>query len=369
MGTLALSGCSFTPVSFSEPTTPTSTPSVDPVLTLDPEFLVRASDGEAKTLPEGVRSDQRFSTPHLDGTLVGWFVGESLGAATAAQLDEDTPIRAPEGYELAAFTVRGGTPGFVETADHAATVAIRAGDRRIPVPALFGEFNTGTETYLTQWEMMSFCVPAGERIALEITDETKTIVIDLRTGVPLVDEAWKATTGFRERQVIECKPENATFERSFSTIPPPTLEVDTGTMFLAFQPDTLSGLRPWTPTQGWAPEGKQWLAVPMAPRVKWEGRVSGQLTLDVPASFLYLDTDGEHAAVSPPSITTDQITTDQAELVVVWPVSGLQGSGTISFNAVGKLEVDYTEDEGVPAQFTSASIPLEFTLTMTPAQR
>ena len=169
--------------------------------------------------------------------------------------------------------------------------------------------------------------------------------------------------------MIKCDPEVAVFTRTFSTLPPPTLEPDTAEMLLELRPDTLSGLRPWTPTQGWAPEGQQWLGVPMAARVDWKGRVAGQLTLRVPESFIYRDMDGEQAAVYPPSITTDQIATDQAELVVVWPVSGRQNSGVISFNAVGELEVDYNEVEGVPAQFTSPPLPLEFTLTMTPAQR
>lgn len=364
-----VTGCSFTPVTFSEPTTPTPSSSVDPTVTLDPEFLVRATDGGDKTLVEGIRNDQRFSTPHLDGSLVGSFVGEALSLVSASQLGQQTPIRAPEGHELAAFILRGGRPGFVETVDHAASVQLRIGDRRIPVPKLFNSFSTQSDEYLTQWEMFCLCLPAGDAIALEVTDEGKTISLDLRTGVPLIDEAWKATTGFRERFEIVCDPASGVFKRTFSTLPPPGLEADTGEMSLGLLPDTVRGLKPWTPAQGWAPDGKQWLSIPMNARVGWDGRVAALLTLRVPESFIHRDRDGQVAAEDPDTITTDQITTGQVDLVVVWPVTGREGASTISFNAVGELAVDYAETAGVPAQFTSPALPVEFTLTATPIQR
>lgn len=338
-------------------------------MTLDPEFLMRATEGSVKTLPEGVRTEQRFSTPHLDGMLMSCFTGEVLSLASASQVGQATPIRAPQGHELAAFTLRSGVPGFVETVDHAATVALRIGDRRIPLPNLFNKFNAESGTYLTEWEMLCFCLPVGDAIALEITDVGKTIIVDVRTGVPVIDEGWAATTGFRERYEITCDPEKAVFTRSFSTLPPPGLEPDTGKLSLGLQPTPLTGLQPWTPALGWAPEGQQWLSVPMNVRLGWEGRVEALLSLQVPESFRFRNQDGEQAAVHPKSITTDQITTGQAELVVIWPVVGRDGTSTFSFNAVGALEVDYAEAAGVPAQFASSAEPLEFTVTMTSVQR
>ncbi|MGV8845198.1 hypothetical protein [Tessaracoccus sp.] len=369
IGTMAVSGCSFTPVTFSGTTPPPPEPSKDPTVTLNPEFLMRATEGSVKTLPEGVRTEQRFSTPHLDGMLMSCFTGEVLSLASASQVGQTTPVRAPQGHELAAFTLRGGVPGFVETVDHAAIVALRIGDRRIPLPNLFNKFNAESGAYLTEWEMLCFCLPVGATIALEITDVGKTVVVDVRTGVPLIDEGWVATTGFRERHEITCDPEKAVFTRGFATLPPPGLEPDTGKLSLGLQPTPLTGLQPWTPALGWAPEGQQWLSVPMNVRLGWEGRVEALFTLQVPESFRYRDQDGEQPAVHPKSITTDQITTGQAELVVIWPVAGREGTSSFSFNAVGALEVDYAEAAGVPAQFVSSAQPLEFIVTMTPIQR
>lgn len=366
----AVTGCSFTPVSFSDGATPTPSGSLDPTLTLDPEFFSRAGDGAAKTLPEGNRVELRFSTPHLDGVLVNHFVGEELSRATAEQVEQDAPIRAPEGHELVAFTLRGGLPGFIETVDRSADVQLRVGDSRIPVASLFGAYSTEAGIYLAQWEMFCFCVPVGAGILLEVTDQDRSIVVDLRTGVPRVDEAWKATTGFRERWEIACEPTNGVFSRSFTTLPPPGLDVETGSLNIGLQPDTSAGLLPWTPAQGWAPDGHQWLVVAMNARVEWEARVPPQLSINVPASFLHSAQDGTQAeAVDPVSITTDAIATQQADLVVVWPVSGRDATSTISFNAVGELAVDYTDAAGVAAQFTSQAEPLEFTLAATPIQR
>ena len=305
----------------------------------------------------------------LDGTLVSCFVGESLSLASAFQVGQETPVRAPQGHQVAAFTLRGGIPGFVDTVGHAATVQLRIGDRRIPVPNLFNTFSPEAQAYLTPWEMFCFCLPAGDAVVLEVTDESRTISLDIRTGVPVIDDDWRATTGFRERFEILCDPADAVFTREFSTLPPLGMEADTGGMSLGLRPDTLSGLQPWTPAQGWAPAGKQWLGVPMNARVGWEGRVAALLTLRVPESFIHRDSEGEVAAISPASITTDQITTGQADLVVLWPVTGGAGTSTISFNAVGDLAVDYAETEKVPAQFTSPVAPVEFTLTATPVQR
>lgn len=370
LGTVAVSGCSFEPVTFSPTTAPAPSPSVDPTVVLDPEFYVRSKDGSAKTLMEGNWTDQRFSTPHLDGTLVNCFVGDSLSAATASQVALETAVRPPDGYELAAFTLQGGRPSFTDTVEHAASVQLRIDDRRIPVEQLFESFSIEDGRYLSEWEMISFCLPEGDEIVLEVTDESRTIALDLRTGVPLVDADWEATTGFRERWHIECEPVDGVFSREFTTMPPPGLDPESGELLIGLQPDMINGLLPWTPTQGWAPEGQQWLAVPMNARVDWTSRVPPQFTLRPPQSLQYLDEDGERvAAVHPESITTEQIATGLAELLAVWPVTGGGGPGSIHFTAVGELEVDYTDAGRVPAQFTSPVEAVEFALTFSPVQR
>lgn len=357
-------------MTFSPTTAPAPSPSGDPTAVLDPEFYVRSKDGSAKTLVEGSWTDQRFSTPHLDGTLVNCFVGDSLSGTTASQVGSTTAIRAPEGYELAAFILQGGRPSFTDTVEHAASVQLRIGDRRIPVDKVFESFSIEDGLYLSEWEMICFCLPRGDEIILEVTDEARTIALDLRTGVPLVDADWKATTGFRERWHIECDPVDGVFSREFTTMPPSGLDPESGELRIGLQPDMINGLLPWTPTQGWAPEGQQWLAVPMNARVDWTSRVPPQFTLRPPQSLQYLDEDGERvAAVHPDSITAEQIATGLAELLAVWPVAGRGSPGSIFFNAVGELEVDYTDAGPVAAQFTSPVEALEFALTFSPAQR
>lgn len=367
LGTVLLSGCSFTPMTFSTETAPTPSGNVDPTVTLDPEFFGRGREGSQKTLLEGTNIEQRFSTPHLDGTLKSFFVGERLSETSASQVGRDTPVRAPEGYEVAAFTLEGGRPTFIETPGNEASVHLRIGDRRIEIPNLFNTFNTMADAYLTPWEMLCFCLPLGSDLALEITDAGKNITLDLRTGVPVQDDGWLSTTGFREKWDVTCDPVDDVFTRGFVTLPPAGQEVEGGEMLFGLRPTALDGLRPWTPAQGWAGEGKQWLTVAMDARVTWKGRTTPDFTLLGPQSFV-LTEPGSAAvpAIQPESIRADQIVAGQAELVVVWPVSGQEGASSFSFDPVGELRVDYAEAPGVAAEFTSPAEPLKFTLTMTP---
>ncbi|RMB62071.1 hypothetical protein EAX62_05670 [Tessaracoccus antarcticus] len=371
LGLGAVSGCSLPPVNFSpESATPSPSASVDPTVIMDPEFLARATDGTPKLLPEGVASGQRFSTPHLDGVLAEFVVGESLSQTTVLQVGVDTPVRAPQGYELAAFTLRGGVPTFISGAGHEPVVVLRVGDRRIPVANLFNEFSTQAGVYLTLWEMFVLCVPTGSDVALEVTDEDTTVAVDLRTGLPQDNDGWRATTGFRERWDITCDPEKGVFTRDFTTVPPAGTEPESGRFNIGFRPDVGGGLRPWTPSQGWAPTGTQWLAVGMGARVQWEGGVVPLFTLSVPKSFLHTDASGvQVAATHPQSVTTDALVTGQAELLVVWPVIARAGTSSFSFNAVGDMSVDYAETVGVPAQFSTPATALEFVLTTSPSQR
>lgn len=371
MGVGAVSGCSFTPVNFSgETPTPSSSDVVDPSTTVDPEFFVRVGDQGAKFLFEGAEIGQRFSTPHLDGMLVELFVGESLSLASAEQVGQRSPIRAPDGHELAAFTLQSGVPGFVGGVGHEASALLRVGDRRIPLPMLFDEFIPQDGAHLSPWEMVCLCLPTGSDVILEVTDEGKVISLDLRTGKPEPGDGWDATTGFRERWSITCDPATGLYSRAFTTVPPDGVEPETGQLSIGLRPDTGDGLRPWTPAQGWAPPSQQWLEIGMDAKVQWEARIIPQFTLSVPESFFHADQGGEQvAAVQPDSITTDAISTGQADLVVVWAVTATGGPTTISFTAVGAMTVDYADVGSVPARFSADAPPIEFTLRHEPIQR
>lgn len=365
LAALAVAGCSFDPVSFQPPSgTPTPTETVDPVRTVDSQYFLRGRDGAPKSLSEGTRNVQAVATPHLAFTLEEWFVGSQLSLDTTAQLGESTPLRAPQGYELVAFTVKGGIPAFIETNEYPVASQLRVGDKYVPVPNLFDRFNGNTLSYLKQWEMFVLCVQEGQPVVLEIADEGRTVQLDLREGVPVVDDAWRATTGFRELQRISCTPDNGVFRREFTTLAPEGYEAATGSLSVGLQPDFSNGLMPWTPTLGWAPDGHQWLPVPMNVRIGVDGDIFPQMTIDVANSFQYQDESGaQHAAVHPTDVSTDALARNQVELIVFWPVSGRDATAQLSFSAVGEIVVNYTDYPNMPAQFTSEAVPLQFTLT------
>lgn len=354
----------FTPQSES----PTPTASVDPAKEVDSEYFLRSRDGAAKSLPEGDYGSLVISTPHLDGTLQGWFAGERLSLETAAQVGETTPLKAPTGYELAAFTLKGGLPGYVETADHVVTSQLKVGSNFIPLPNLFDKFNPSSGSYLTEWEMFIFCVLPDDAITLEITDEGKTVAIDLRTGQPVVDDGWRANAGFRERWNITCEPENGTFRREFTTIPPAELQAQGGSLVVALKPD--SELLPWTPILGWAPDGHQWLVSRMNARVQAGNELFPQQNINVPQSFSYQDESGARIpATYPETVTTDALARNQLDLMVIWAVTGRDASGVVGFNPTGVMEVDYTDYPNVPAEFSAPADPLEFLLKYEPRPR
>lgn len=369
LGAAAVSGCSFEPVDFNPPSdSPTPTESQDPAKEVDGEYFLRSRDGDAKNLPEGDYGSVVISTPHFDATLQGWFVGERLSLETAAQVGETTPLKAPPGHELAAVTLKGGLPAYVETADHSVTSALTVGSNRIPLPSLFEKFNPGSGSYLTEWEMLVFTVLPDDQITLEVTDEGRTVKVDLRTGMPVADEDWNANLGFRERWDITCTPETGTFNRAFSTTPPPELQPQSGSVVVTLRPD--GELLPWTPILGWAPEGQQWLVAAMNARVQVGGEVFGQQNINVPQSFTYQDAAGQKIpAAHPETVTTDALARGQVDLMVIWPVSGHDASGVLGFNPTGPIEVDYTDHANVPAEFTAQAQPLEFILEYQPRPR
>lgn len=367
---LATSGCGLQAVNFGpESAEPTATTTKDPALVADREFFLRSREGSAKRLVAGKPVEQRVSTPHLDFMLRSCFTGDRLDAETMTQVGQEEASKAPDGYELAAFTLQGGVPGFLLTADDVLTTRLVIGDKTVAVPNLFDKFNSSTGRYLNEWEMFVLCVPTGAPVLLEVVDAGKTVTVDLRTGVPVVDEAWKANTGFRERWKITCEPATGVFSRKFTTMPPAELEPVTATLEVGLKPNTLSGLLPWIPTLGWAADGSQWLAVPMAPKVVVpEGNVFPQMNINVASSFQYQDQSGvKHAAFSPKTVTTEAIARQQVDLIVIWAVSGRDGEAVLTFNPTGPIEVDFTNHPNMPAQFTSAVEPLDFTLTFAPA--
>lgn len=368
LAALTVSGCSFEPVSFQPASeTPEPTESVDPAVVVDPEYFMRGRDGSAKSLPEGTRTVEKVASPHLTFTLEDRFAGDRLSEETTAQVGEAAPLRAPVGHELVAFTLKSDLPGYIETADHQVSVELRVGEKYVPLPALFDKYNVAARSYLREWEMVIICVALEQPVVLEITDEGKTIHVDLRTGLPVIDDAWLANTGFRERQTITSTPDNGVFRREVTTLAPEGFTAQSGTLALGLQPDTGSGLLPWTPTLGWAPEAHQWLAVPMNVRVGAEGDVYPQLTMDVRQSFQYQDGAGtKHAAVHPETITTEALARNQVQLIVSWPVTGRDTAAIVSFNPVGQLSVDYSDYPKMPAQFSSEAAPLEFTLAFAP---
>ena len=366
-----LSGCTFTPIKWEQgEAAPSATGKGDGAVEIRPDYFAQSPDSGARTLSEGVPSPQRISTPHFDARLDRRFAGESLGAVTAAQVRERGGIRAPEGHDLLAFTLEAGTPTFAETDESRARIDIQVGDGlSYPVKAPFGLFSSERGTYDRAWALFVFAVPTGSPVALNVTDEGKKVSVDLRTGAPVVDDAWHATRGFRERVDIEVVGGQQVIERDLTTAPVNGQNL-ASRFRLGLDPDAGYGLVPWNPEGGWAPEGRQWLRVAMRARVEFvPSEPNVVIDLDVPRSFVYTEAmEAPIGAHLPKTITTESIQRGSGTLDVTWVVPGAAAEARFVCNPVGVAVARFSDHPDVPVEFTGAAEQAQYTLKFTPRE-
>lgn len=366
LSALALAGCGLEPIRFVEETEAAPVPTDEPARTVSEEFFERALDGAPKSLPEGRDVDLVIATPHTNFVLRQVFVGTQLSPQTMQQVSIDQSVAPVEGHELLAFTLQAFIPIFQRTPDRSESSTLVVAGEELPLEQLFDAAIPG-EGWVREWEMVVLSIPEGAGVTLTIEDQGRTVQVDLREGKPVVDAGWDANTGFRERWEMECDPARGEFKSQFQTKPPADTKVDTGFVSLTVEPTPLYSRMPWHPVEGWAPEGKQWLVVPMP---AWAGFESTspvpQFTFDVGKSFSYRTPAGELVpAVAPKDLDFELILRRQVdEIACLWPVD-VDEKGTIVVEMVGDLKADYQDVQGMEAEFTGQAQPLEFACTFT----
>lgn len=368
-----VSGCSFEPITWTSASPePSETNTVDPAVELDPEYMSQSLDGSPKTIEEGFTVGQRVSTPHFDGTIEAAFVGARLGERSAAQVSQQTAVRAAPEHELVAFTLRAGDPVFTGQPEEPPTFALQVGERRVTLEHPFGRLTTAGR-YETQWVFIVLSVPVAAPVRFQVSDQGRTCSIDLREGRAIEDEGWAANALFRERQVVTLEPTEATFSRGVDVVLPEGTESTGQTaveLIVTMAPLPSRGLTPWVPGLGWAEAGTLWLPLQTQSKVAFSPVTNTYLiTVDVPQSFVYQDEGGSLInAVSPETITTQQIMRGQSPLDVVWAVPEGDTRGVVRFNPVGTLEANFQGGVQYPASFTGTAIPMEFTLEIAPLE-
>lgn len=358
-GVPLLAACSgpvdFTPEEFRSPSA--SAEGLPPEVVVESSFFARSTDGRHVDVQGAAPSGLVVASPHFDGRLGAIYIGETLDYDVAVRLERMNPLRAPEGHVFVAFTAQAGQPAFPEEADHPVAVTLNANGTALPLRNMFGGFSRGS--YGVRWEFIVACIPADGTALLEVTDEGKTVKVDLVQGVPSVDEAWNSNEGFRERQMVGFSPANGVFEREFTTSPPEGIEAQTGLFRIGFEPSN-AFLAPWNPVHGWAAQDRQWLTIPMNARIEFEV-VAANIELDLPNSFSYRSQSGEAMQlVTPRTITTESVLRQQADVIPTFEVTGRDVTAGLTFNANGRMVVDYAEIQGVPANFSSGAQALQF---------
>ncbi len=357
-----LAGCGgpvdFTPAAHRSPEQERS--SAPEEVEVESSFFGRSTDGRHVALPGAAPSGLVFSTPHLDGRIGEIYSGQVLPYDVATHLDRMNPLRAPEGHRFVAFTARAGRPAFEEDVEHPVEAFLEVDGSPLPLRNLFGGYSRGA--YGVDWELVVACVRDGGRVVLGVTDEGRTVRVDLSAGTPVDDDAWVANEGFRERRVVAFEPGSATYERAFTTAPPEGIERENGELELGLAPDN-AFLAPWNPVHGWAPVGRMWLTIPMHATVAFR-ELPAVVELDLQASFEYRSATGEPAPlVAPLTVSTEEVRRQRADIIPTFEVDGWEDTATLTFDAVGRATVQYTELQ-VPATLTGGSTPVRFALTL-----
>ncbi|WP_296136338.1 hypothetical protein [uncultured Tessaracoccus sp.] len=361
LGVPALAGCSG-PIDFTPEEFRSSAPvddGIPPELVVEPGFFARSTQGRHVDVPGSTSSGLVFATPHLDGRLGEITVSRTIPYDVAQRVDQTAPLRAPEGYRFVAFSAQAGRPVFPESAEHPVTVALNQDGTSRPLRNMFGGLSRGR--YQVAWEFMVACIPADGSLVLEVSDEGKTIRIDLVEGAPAVDEAWHANEGFRERQTVAFDPPDGVFQRAF-VAQPAGHEAAHGRFRMGLRPSK-AFMAPWNPEHQWAPPATQWLTIPMGARVEFQD-LPADIELDLPSSFTYTAADGTKAElVTPRTITTETVRRQQSDVQPTFRVSGRDDRASLVFNVAGRIRVDFDNVSNVTGTFTGAARPLQFRLT------
>ncbi|WP_040283274.1 hypothetical protein [Tessaracoccus massiliensis] len=367
LATLGLTGCSFEPVTWvtamPEPET-----TADPAVELRDDFFIQTSDAGVKSIDEGATLGLRVSTPYFDGRIEQLFLGEEVGAATAVQVRRRTPLRAPEGHQILAFTLAAGRPSFQADPDTQLVHSLRVGESLLELGPPFGRHTVSQEgEYDIDWTLVMLCVPTGQSVRYEVTDQDRTVAVDLIGKAPVDDEAWAATQGFRERHQISIGPERAIFSRGVVSQPDPALEIEAEATQLTvpMAPNPVGSiLAPWLPGLGWAETGAQWLRL----RFTFDPSFADtkfHYDLDVAQSFTFEDGKGtRYPASDPERLTVEDVDLLQQRLDVTFAVGGPE-AGAMRFQPVGNLQALYTGGTAVPAVLTDQAPPLEFAVQFT----
>ncbi|GAA4889970.1 hypothetical protein GCM10025789_03030 [Tessaracoccus lubricantis] len=364
---MGLSGCSFEPIRWVDGA-PEAVESVDPAVELRADFFVQTSDNGVKSIEEGRTVGQRISTPHFDARLEQVFLGAEVGTGTAMQVRRRTPLRAPEGHQILAFTLAAGLPSFQPDPDADLAHRLRVGDAGIDLgPPFVRHMINDDGEYDISWTLIMLCVPEGAPVFLDATDQERTVTLDLLTGEPVDDDAWAATAGLRQRHIIAVEPERQIFMHNLVSLPDPALaiEQDEAQLAIALSPNpTSSILAPWLPGRGWAQPGMQWLRL----RLTFEPSLTDTrftYAFSGPESFALEDSAGSnHSVLSPERISAADIELSTT-VDLVWQLTEPFTAATMRFQPKGELKALYTGGVEVPAQFTATPSPLQFGVQFT----
>ncbi|RRD46745.1 hypothetical protein [Tessaracoccus sp. OH4464_COT-324] len=335
--------------------------------TVEVGYLRRSPTGRRLDLSHATPIGLVIASPHFDAKLVQTHIAETLPIEISREFEENVPLRAPEGSVFVLVVMQAGSPLFQETAENPVVVQLRNDTQTIQMTAMFGGIapkakESDPVRYKSRWECFVVCVKKESSLDLQVSDEGKVLVVDLRTGLPSDDESWRTTEGIRERRLVRVNPVDGVTQRSFEA-QPPGYGPSQGTMKIGLSPQ-VTLMTPWNPVHGWATAGQMWLTMKMNTKVVFVD-LPGTVNLDLANSFSYTSADGSPARlVKPLHINTNEIQLGRTDLIPTFEVSGQHTGAVLSFVPNGSLTVKFQEVNTITGTFTTNPEPIRFELQL-----
>ncbi|WP_405062500.1 hypothetical protein OG474_12900 [Kribbella sp. NBC_01505] len=309
-------------------------------------------DGQAPPAGDGV-----LITPHSTHSLESLALRTEVQGPEALQLGIDAFSVEP-GHEIVIASFKEpGPPAYSEKAK--ATLVVAAGKQTHPVD-LFGPYDPVGRSYREfRSQTVVACVPIGTPVELLATDAGRTVSLDLRTGkrgagaYPLsayntaqarLGSDFRATSGIISRPAGRFQVDAEMYNLDF------------GIHYAAF------GVRPWTPTRGWAPRGTTWAVLAS---LSVTGRTADGLgknrdeywsvttVLDLASTFQLTPAGGRRLAGPPGKFKVPIISASGLDIPdLIWAVPDTFTEGVIRIQPQGSLTVEYA-NRRIPAAWAS----------------
>lgn len=292
----------------------------------------------------------------LSGTGQPYAYGLSSAAPGFAKGNDSTRVVTPHVLVKVNATAHGGTveddaaekskindgKGFSAPAGHTARMAVVSLSQgpyprpeTLPTLKIVAGKKTSNLTYddvrQRKYYKLTAIVKKGDPFELQITDDGRTIRLNLATGLPVEDAAGKASKIYTTTRKVEGLGKTTTLKATHGMETQLSLD------------NSRVQLQPWLNGLGWAPEGKAWLSLGLYPHSSPPSGTSMiGASMRAERSFSITPEGGTPITARKGNVDTNSFSTKPKPVVFEVPASFTKGTLTIKPTGNATLFAGYT---------------------------